>query len=497
MSRVSSRLPLATALLAALPGMALATAGLPTAPAAAGYVPRIETFATTPPSDDGSIRHHIVVLRDVSPSRDDKIVVVLADVDQAPAWNGVLDKDGHHAHGVGVKLFIPDAYHVTTQVALHGPGAPTPTPVKISPVSDGATDRTISEKVVVTTSNGLGSKLQLASDLLKAGTLLDGKLPVDVNDSDTRTEEYAVSMVLKDYSVEGLLREEVGMHAASWSFNLARDIAADAFYFLDPAESKVWMKNNTRRMTPMMRKGAMSVSSVWRIPGGYEGPIDISTRATVVNRIYFPEESRTYLENDDADMSLVTRVNLGSPHLSRQPVVRLQSLADTGPCLVQPVRGGADITLAPCKGGEFDAAEQWTLELDNTFRNQGSKQCLTANLNTGALEAQACAGPALNQQWQWRADRLHTLYVEDGSWRLHVRDGRPNAMFNPALHQHIPSNVYHVLLRPWGSYPAAPTAGDVVPNLNSVSPPVPNGYYTFGKVSTAERWQPVPVRTGH
>lgn len=472
----------------------------PHGPNSAGeqYVPRVERFDATKPGEHGSIRHHIVVLRDTTPSRDEKVIVVMAEVDHAPAENGAYMRYDSDPVDSGQTLAIPDAYQVTTQLGLHGPGAPSPVPVEFAPSSDGATERTISEKVAVTSASGGSTAFSVGSALLKAGELVNGKLPVNLNESDSRTEEFSVTMTLKDYFTEAALRQQGDAHAATWAFRLARDIASNVWYFYDGSISKNWSMNSERRMTPMMRRAALSVSSVWRVPASYEGPVDIVTRADIVNRVYALREERTETTTDPSGMALTTRVDLGSPYLSRQPVVRLQSRDGTGHCLVQPAADDDAVRLAPCRGGEADAAEQWTFELDKTWRNRASGHCLTADPATGNVVAQPCEGPALTQQWEWRADRLHTLYIEGGSWRLHVRnDGTPNAIFNPAIHQNIPSNVYHPLLRPWSSYPLAPTPGDVIPNLNSISPPVPESYLSFGAVSTAERWQPVLVRTGH
>jgi hypothetical protein len=138
--------------------------------------------------------------------------------------------------------------------------------------------------------------------------------------------------------------------------------------------------------------------------------------------------------------------------------------------------------------------QQWMLEFDGTYRNRASKQCLTADSDSGAVIMSSCDKPSLNKQWSWSADRIHSRFSGGNHWRLHVRGGQPHAMFDPALHEVIVSNDSHPLLRPWSSYPNKPTQGDVIPRLGTASPPVPASYLTYREVSADERWQPVPIR---
>jgi hypothetical protein len=53
--------------------------------------------------------------------------------------------------------------------------------------------------------------------------------------------------------------------------------------------------------------------------------------------------------------------------------------------------------------------------------------------------------------------------------------------------------VYHPLLRPWSSYPKAPTVGDVIPSLTTTSPAVPASFLSFRDIGAEEHWQPLPI----
>jgi hypothetical protein len=460
-----------------------------------GYVPRVEIRQDRTFPGGRAVRHHIVVLRDIDSSRDEKVVLVTAEVDQAPGWNGALWNGSFLTEGAGYHLFVPDRYVVTTQLA--GVGQPVPLTLQdVEPKTDGAIDRTINETVMVKTSAGMSASFDILEGLAKNDAPHLGKIALGFNAATERTEQSVVTMTLKDYSVESSTREGGGSRAVDWVFPLAPDIARDYRYFED-GQNIHGALNSTRRMTPMMRRATLQTTSVWRLPGDYEGELDVTTRATVDNRIYLSLKRATETEADpDSDIFFTTRIDLGSPHLTRQPTIRLQSLHGLGECLTQREPRSPDLSLDTCEKGAGGKNQHWYLEADNTYRNRGSGQCLTTRPDNGEVHAAECSGTPLNQQWKWSADRIHSLYMGGGTWRLHVRDGALSAMFDPARHQEMVSNQYHPLLRPWSSYPNKPSQGDVVPNLAGTSPQIPESYLEYNAVGVEERWQPQPVRVG-
>lgn len=482
------------------PALARAMVAVNSLPAGEGSsdVPRVEIHQDKSFKGGRSVRHHIVVLRDIEASRDQKVVLVNTEVDMVPSVNGAVWNGKFQPDGAGYALFIPDRYVVTTQLA--GVGEPVPLTIdQYEPKSDGATERTINETLAVKTSYGASASFDILEGLEKNGTPHLGKMTLGFNYGKERTEQSSVTMNLKDYFVESSTRSGSGpgaTRAVDWSFTLARDIARSVDYFND-GDGLAGPLNSTRRMTPMMRRATLQTASVWRLPGTYEGRLDVITRASVDVRIYDSLEATSDAGPDrDADTTFVTRLNLDSAYLTRQPTVRLQSLHGTGECLAQPDPGTRDVLLQPCGKGPGGKSQQWFLEADMTYRNRGSGQCLTADPNSGDVYAAACTRTTLNQQWRWSADRIQSLFEGGNRWRLHVRDGKLNARFDPQRHQELISNQYHALLRPWSSYPNKPSEGDVIPNLAGLSPAVPKSYLLYNAVSVDERWQPLPVRSG-
>ncbi|NID16313.1 RICIN domain-containing protein [Luteibacter yeojuensis] len=462
----------------------------------AGYVPRIEIIEDRTFAGGRAIRHRIVVLRDVDASTDDKVVIVTAEADQAPSKNGALWNGKFLSQGKGYQLFIPDRYVLTTQLA--GVGATVPLTLEnYEPKTDGASERNIQETVTVRTTTSAGANFEILNGLEKNDAPHLGKIALDFRYEKERVEETSVSMTLKDYSVEALTRVREHTRTVDWVFPLAQDIASKIDYFED-GHNIHGALNSTTRMTPMMRRANLRGVSVWRIPGSYEGRLDVTTQATVALRVY-DSLAETVDRGPDAGARVAfnSRIDLGSPHLTRQPTVRLQSLQGSGKCLSQPDPKAPALVLETCEKGTGGKAQHWYLELDNTYRNRGSRQCLTTDPADGRMFAASCDGAPLTQQWKWLADRIHSLYMGGGTWRLHVRDGGTlSAKFDPARHQPLVSNQYHSLLRPWSSYPNKPSRGDVIPNLGGVSPQIPESYLGFGAVGVDERWQPLPLREG-
>lgn len=454
-----------------------------------GYAPRLSVSNSGGDNKGRSIRHEIVVLRDVDASSDDKVILVKTVVDQAPSVSTLTWYGEPTNYAYGTTFSVADGYLVSTHLVFGDGTQPAAVIESQVPTSDGATERNITETVRTSASIGVSAAPE------SLATLALGKLPLSASAGAERGEERSVTMTLKDYSVSshsGMDAE--GRPRVGWRFSLAPDIADNLWYAYSHFNLFHNYLYSAARVTPMMRRATLETAAVWRIPGDYDGPLDVVTTTGVDIRHHgaLYGENRTFRDKN-ATISLSTRVDLGSPHLSRQPVVRLQSLSGLGLCLAQPDAGTPAVVMQRCAPREENAGQQWILDTDLTYRNFGSGYCLTADPLTGGVHAEACAGAMLNQRWEWRADRLHTMYMDDGNWRLHVRDGIPRAVFDPTRHQDIVTNAYHPLLRPWSSYPKAPTLGDVIPSLNTTSPPIPTSFLAFRQVNAEERWQPVPV----
>lgn len=457
------------------------------------YTPSLQLRVDKPFADGRRIFHDIKVMRDVTPSRDDKVVIVKTQVNQAPSkrgtwWNGVPNPGGK-----SYWLLIPDRYRVTTGLNFAN-DASLLTLQEYAPQSDGVKERTVNTSLSIKASSNVSAAPDVLQSLASMGAGTAGKLPLTLSSGKERTETESVTMTLKDYTTHVAPMTIGQSRAVTWEFPLANDIARDIDYFKDGENHNASLLSE-RKATPMMKSATLEMASTWRIQGDRGGDLVVTTRSDVVTRVYDTLENGSSLEDDEASVvEFTTRVSMDSPFLARQPVVRLQSLAGTGACLTQPDAGRPDVVMAACDRGEANPGQQWMLELDGTYRNRASKRCLTAEETSGEVVVSDCASPSLNKQWSWSADRIHSRYAGGNHWRLHVRGGRPNAKFDPALHQVIVSNDSHPLLRPWSSYPNKPTPGDVIPRLATVSPPVPESYMAYREVSSDQRWQPVLVR---
>lgn len=461
---------------------------------AESYVPRLEVRDDEAFPGGRSIHHDILIVREVSPGKDEKVILVKSVVNQAPSDVGPVWGDPSITEReYGPWLFLPNTYAVQTTLGIDGLPPAAVRMVRQAPRSDGTTDRTIQDKFSVKASLGIGGGAEVTSSVAKDGGVSLGKLPVSFSAGVESVAERSVTMTLKDYFTEsGVTQDEVGDKTAFWHFRVAPDIDNNIWYsYSHYRVGPGWLFGHAG-ITPMMRRAALETVSEWRVPGKYEGPVYISTVSGVALNEYGYGGKDT-LPDPEADMQHVTRIDLGSPQLARQPMVRLQSLSGVGHCLSQPNPAQPDVTLEPCAAGNANPGQQWYLDTDQTYRNRASRQCLAADPMGGGVRAEACGGSMLNKQWQWRADRLHSIYMDGGSWGLHVRDGKPMAIFDPVRHQDIGSNPFHHLLRPWSSYPRAPTQGDVVPALAGSSPAISQGLLRFTAVSADERWQPRPV----
>lgn len=461
-----------------------------------GYMPRLEVRDSGVFDDGRSIHHDVVVVREVSPSRDEKVILVKTVVSQTPTAHILsMHPAWEREETYGMYMTIPATYEVETTLTGTALGDKQIRLVSQMPRSDGATDRIIQDKVSVKTSVGAGTSAELTSAVEKGGGFSLGKLPVSFNAGFEQVSERSITMTLKDYFTEAVAtRSDAGEVSAVWRFQLAPDIASDVWYSYSHYRVGPGWLYGLAKVTPMMRRATLETISEWRVPGDYTGPLDITTRSFL--DLTSRRGSHSFLHtwrDDDASVGHHTRIDLGSPHLERQPVVRLQSLAGIGDCLTQPRSDDTAVAMMPCGHGSSGPEQQWYLDSDHTYRNVGSRQCLSADPMGGGVRAEACEGAMLNKQWQWRADRLHSVYMDGGSWRLHVREGVPMAIFDPTRHQEIGSNPFHHLLRPWSSYPQAPTAGDVIPAVSGASPAISQGLLSHTAVSADERWQPLPI----
>ncbi|MET0504499.1 MAG: RICIN domain-containing protein [Luteibacter sp.] len=467
------------------------------------YVPRLEITDEKRFAGGRRIAYDITITRDVRPGRDDKVIAVKSTILQVPGENGVL-WNGSFREGKGYHLFMPLRYDVVTSIAPVGSSVAIRR-VDMQPVGGGPFTDMVSTRLMTESGGGASVPANIIDFLTSfasgpAGAL--SKLPVLFPGTHKVSEEKTISMAIKDYGIVTRTPVEQGdVHQVSWSFGLDQRIATDEKRFKAGISRTGYILYSTEGFTDMMRDANLETASSWRVPGSWRGKMDITTRSTIVNRVFYDKSidrdgfSPT-MDDNGSDIHYTLRVDLDSPYLTRQPSVRIQSMQGAGQCLAQPDRSSPVIAMQTCEKGPGGLSQQWYLETDATYRNRGSDWCLTTDLDSGEMRAQACRGSLLNQQWMWSADRLHSKANGGDRWRLHLRDGVPNAKFDGALHDAIRPNRHHALLPPWWSYPEAPNAGDTAPNPNGESHLVYEEFRHHRRVSDDQRWQVNPVMGG-
>jgi hypothetical protein len=462
-----------------------------------GYVPRLYLESQTNLEGDRQISHKITIRRDIRPGMDENVLSVETDVRQRPEHYGPF-WNGHFNAEKGYHLFIPLRYDIVTSIAAVGSDVPIRLdgmqPTSGKPSTEVKTAR-------LSTESGGGSSVPAnIMDFLTtlpsgaAGAL--GKLPTLFPGTDRVVETHEITVPTADYEVQArLYGGKSGMRHVTWSFELSSDIAHDHKRFQDGYSKLGYPYYSLKKVTNMMKSAHLQTASSWRLPGEWRGKIDVTTRATVVNRVFFDESlpggqfETTEPDHPASDTHFTMRVDLDSPLLTHQPTVRLQSLEGEGKCLAQPNPAAPEIAMQTCDAGLAGREQQWFLDIDSTYRNRASGDCLTTDLTDGAIRAETCYGAALNQQWMWSADRLHSKANGGDRWRLHLRKGVPNAKFDPTLHDAIRPNRHHALLPPWWSYPAKPSPGDTAPNPNGISHVIYDEISHYRRVSDDQRWQ--------
>jgi hypothetical protein len=467
----------------------------------------------------------IRVMRDTTASHDFKVIAVEATVNVIPYANGIskpfVDDDDEvrqrfERDGEGFFLFAANAYRSTTVLQWEGE-SPSAQLMAVAPKTSGTTNRKISEEIASKSTLTTSIAPDYARGLNKDGIFYQGKVPFSLAWASETNERSVVEMTVEDYSVSATARTYPWGLASTWTFPLASDIGGNPDYF---GKDKV----STKKMTPMMREASLATASEWRIDGNYEKTILVASRGTVENRrftwsgvrddpkvgpsvfpdrasidAFDPSEKGLPWDMDTSDTGVgeaqpwvVSKIDLSSPYLTRSPTILIQSLAGLGECL-QADTGVVELAL--CDKGK--RSQQWNLEADSTYRNRANGACLTAAPGDGGVTTEACEAHALTQQWKWSADRIHSMYDGGETWRLHVRGQMLNAKFDPSRHQRMAANPNHFLLRPWSSYPAAPSEKDWVPTLSGRQPDfqkLPG--YEYREVETSERWQTIALRHG-
>lgn len=474
----------------------------------------------------------VTVTRDVSALGDSKVITVKADAEVVPYANGLTawPRQWDLAPPFVAIPRTPTSLVVPTQYSLHTllrwaeathPG------VRLAahhPMTDGTTDRTINDTHTTRTSWGVGVSPEVSSNLAAGNVTTAGKVPASLTFGREHVDQQSVQMTLKDFSTAYSPLEAPGVSAARWTFALANDITADRSYF------NSGLQLGEGRMTPMMRRANLQAIATWRVNGDFEGKLQVDGVASVRNRIYrrdgrlgFSTAAQTR-DTDDcrgpkviAGCALIglstlgstprpitntsqpvatVEIDLASPYLTRSPTVLLQTLGHPNQCIAQ---AGNLVFLQECDRSEGATGIQWTFDALGRYVNRKSGLCLQVIPSDGHVAAQECSASVL-QQWEWRADRIHSRF-EGGRHSLRAPSrldafAQLTAMYRPSQDDVLPVNPTNALLPPWSSYPLAPRAGDYVPGFNFTAASLPSAHLRFGDVDGTLRWATIPLLPG-
>jgi hypothetical protein len=445
-------------------------------------------YATSIPGASATLE--ATVLRDSNKSKDVLRINTRSSYNLKPAHNGLA----------GGALIVPYKYEIATTVGLDGSGTPA-YEARLSrqyPESDGRTDIAFSDSNETRTSFGFNISPEISAGLQGAVPEASAKLKYGFTFGKEYIDTKTVKFNIRDYFVASRADRPLSdRYSAGWAFELATAIASDAKYFgKTPSE---------QRVTPMMRSASPSGFATWELDGNYKGVIGLTANATITNASF---NGSTVEKLPDPRHQAVVNLNVraDSPYLTRITTVFLQAQKGDGLCLWRDRDEAVMRTCPATSSASWEDAKdaQWQLDEAGRYFNRGSGKCLTM-LSSGAapvsgshLVLQTCELKN-SQQWEWRADRLYTLY--DGAsqdWRLHLDSGNvPRVRIeDTSRYQALPTNPNHPLLIPWSTYPSAPTKGVFVPSFSAVQPPIPDDWLRFSAVTPEQVWKMVVLRQG-
>ena len=346
----------------------------------------------------------------------------------------------------------------------------------------------------------------MGADISAKGIEPSGKIKASFGGGTKSTTTTSIAMNIKDYSTTLSLAKNGIKSSARWKFALAPHIRNNVHSFQYPGKTEF---NILRKTTPMMRGADIQTYSEWSLSGDYEGQLEIASNVAIQNAVYVAREKNVQTAWDlptytpppgfppsDVDFGSTyhpisrIKIDLSVPELSRYAVVLIQSRSLDNSCLTQPFPNQADVMVIPCDTNVGNRNQQWEFDEYSRYANRGSRMCLGSI--GGKASMQTCS-TALNQKWEWQADRIHML--NDMKSRLYVDNLQVQAGVKDGLHKLWPVNE-KPLLPPWNNYPLASFPGDFIPGFVFPTPVKPE-YPSFGSVGANERWMTIPMVHGY
>lgn len=421
----------------------------------------------------------VTVVRNVSRTEDTKTLVVRTRTSIRPADAGITNGTVTGANLWASRL--PVLY--TLGHALTASGGTRPVLETYLPEADGRTDFSYSrtDSRMFSIAGSIGTEFGGGATPEQA-LQWTAQSPFSLNASYEIGTSETLSHTFQDYSLR-VVSQSPGVR---WELPLAGRLGQHAL--VRPTARLPVFKPEA--LTPMMRNATMDALSVWHVPGRYNGTVTFRQEGGFTlheDRWSYRRANLVRAEsNPRSSGELQVDIDLGGWELARETPVLLQSAEGVGKCMVAV--GANAVGLAGCDAR--NDRMMWGFDQARRYRNLKTGRCLAFNPNTRRVEQQDCA-LANNQFWEWRADRLHSVF--NLLWRLYVTaDDRielvPDGSF---VLQDQPVNQFNSLDIPWSSYPSRPSRGDTMPSRNSTSPRISDDWVNLynADVTASQLWQ--------
>lgn len=426
----------------------------------------------------------IDVVRSYTRSRNVNMVVLTSKATVTSAQNGILD--GGSTRKNLWAAYLPFEYRLRHTVTADGVA---PVYIDHFPETDGRTEytQTDTETRGFTIGGSTGSELSATG---KPDDVLAAKVPFNASFGYQHTWTSSLSMTFMDYS---LLAVPQGNRSVEWKAMIA------------PRLKNVLVKRwgagmpqlSEERMTPMMRTTTFNAMSEWSLDGRYNGlaTVSISAGYTLDKKEWWWDRSSIRHRNVAAQLDVTTDfvLDMSDPYITPEITVLIRSAVGSGSCLRD---NNGDVHLVPCNSA--DRRQMWGLNAASQYVNRGSQQCLATRPATRSVVTVPCSDALYEKQWQWRADRLHSL-SNHGDYRLYVEGGRVHYFAAKGRFQDYPVNPYGAALEPWTNYPNSPRPGIDYQPAPAGGRPLPIGddwASTFRPVSDDQRWRIEVLRQG-
>jgi len=424
----------------------------------------------------------IDVVRSRTVSSDFKVVTVTSKASITPADTGVSDGSltGKNAWTADLPLEYRLRHAVTADDAEV-------THVDFFPVTDGRTSFTQTDTEARKFSIGGETGAEISSSG-KADETLAAKLPFKLTAGYEHSWQSSLTTTYQDYSI---LAIPGTAGSVTWKA------------LLSPKLKNVLVKRwgadlpvlTEETMTPMMRSATFEALSSWQVPGSYEGLANVTITAgyDLDRKKWWWKRSQLAHSQERVPREVVLDyvIRLDDPYLTAEITVLIRSATGSGSCLRD---NDGVVDLAPCLATQRN--QMWGLDGASRYVNRGSGRCLSAQPATRSVVTESCENITFEKQWQWRADRLHSL-IDHTRYRLYVAGNQVHVA--PKGHfADFPANFSSPALEPWTNYPAKPRQGiDHVVGAAGTRPLVVGPEYAgIPAVSDDQRWHIEVLRQG-